>query len=419
MRIELARPETRAAVDCPHFGRCGGCSLLDRSYDDELRGKLAAFTAQVRCQPRLARAEILPVLGAARPLYYRNSLKAAFGRASPARGPRGPRGEHAPAPSPVCGFFRVGSHEIVDVQVCAIQHPLLTELLVATRRYAAELRVPIYDEARGTGLLRHLLARVAPGTGQALVGLVTARTGQTAIARLARALYAEFAPRGLVGVVENLNDRQTRAVAGTRTRPLCGTPFLHEEQDGLTLRSSITSFAQANSEQASVLYAEVLRLVGDVTGRHVADLYAGSGPIALRLARVGARVSAIERHSAAARDGLAAARHNGLSERLRYFVGPADEGLAELCSDSGSESLHALVVDPPRSGLDPRLLAQLAALRVPRIVYVSCDPDSLVRDLVDLSESFDTQLLRPVDLFPRTSHLEVVALLQRRTVRRA
>jgi 23S rRNA (uracil1939-C5)-methyltransferase len=402
--IERAQPATQEAVACPHFGRCGGCQLLDRPYSAEIADKTRRFAALLAAHPALAGAALLPTLAAESPLFYRTALKVPFGR-----GRRGP----------VAGFFRAGSHEIVDLSVCAIQHPLLTELLVATRRIAAQQRVPIYDEARHKGLLRHLLARVAPGTGKALAGLVVSEAGQPATRFLAKALFAEFSRRGLVGVVENVNPRVTSAVVGARTLPLVGTPFLIEEQDGLRMRASITSFVQANSAQAAVLYAETLRMLGgprpqapgDLSGWHVADLFSGHGPIALRLGRAGARVTAIERNAAAVRDGIAAARENGLGERVRFLAADALEGLREV----DAQGLDALVVDPPRRGLDADLIEVLRGLRFARMAYVSCEPDTLVRDLDALSPSFELRAVRPVDLFPRTEHLEVVALLERRS----
>jgi 23S rRNA (uracil1939-C5)-methyltransferase len=401
--VASARPGTCEPVACPHFGPCGGCSLLDRPYDIEVSDKSRRFAARVAAEPALARAELLPLLAAREPLFYRTTLKVPF--ASTRRGP-------------VCGFFRRGTHRIVDLHECAIQHPLLTELLVAARELAVRLRTPIYDEARHRGLLRHLLARVAPGTGRALAGLVVTEAAHPATRAVARELLARFERRGLVGVVENVNARRTSVIAGPLTRPLVGTPFLVEEADGLRLRAGITSFVQANSAQASVLYAEVLRLVGgsrpdapgDLTGWHVADLFAGGGAIALRLARAGARVTAIERHAAAVRDGVAAARENGLAGRARWVPADAAEGLRDL----DAQGLDALVVDPPRKGLGPELVELLCGLRLPRLVYVSCNPDSLVSDLAALARAFEVRALRPVDLFPRTEHLEAVALLERR-----
>lgn len=397
--VAAALPGTRGPVYCPHFGPCGGCSTLDLDYAVELTRKEQAFRELVSRHPALAGARVLPILGAAEPLFYRTALKVPFGTSQ--------RGA-------TCGFFRPGTHSIVDLQTCAIQHPVLTRLLVRARSLAAEMRVPIYQEFRGNGLLRHLLARVAPGTGEVLAGLVVRRGHAPPIRRLAAALFAEFQPQGLVGVVENVNPERTNVIVGERTHRLEGRPYLQEEQDGLRFRTSIDSFVQVNSAQASALFSEVMRQLGDLEGKRVADLYSGFGPIALRLARAGALVTAIERNRSAVQDGAAAAADNGLADRVRFVAGDAFAALHRIDADG----LDALVVDPPRRGLTEDLVDVLRSLAFRRMVYVSCDPSTLVRDLLMLSRpgagAFDVKALRPVDLFPRTEHLETVALLERR-----
>lgn len=380
---------------CPHFGPCGGCQFLDVPYDVEVERKVAAFAAHLKTLPRLRDARVLPPLAAKQPLFYRTALKVPFGTS------------HRGA---TCGFYRPGSHSIVDLEVCAIQHPLLTEMIVAARRLANEFSIPIYQEYKHHGLLRHLLARVAPGTGQSLVGIVVRKAHAPPIQRFARALFDEFKGKGLVGVVENVNSERTNVIVGERTRRLVGESVLEEEQDGLRFRSSITSFVQVNSAQASELFAEVVRQLGDVADRHVCDLFSGSGPIALRVAKAGARVTAIERNPDAAKDGVTAARENGLEDRVRFFAADAFAGLHRLDADG----LDAVVVDPPRRGLTEELIDLFSELRFSRLVYVSCNPETHVRDLLMLSRAFAIEAIRPVDLFPRTEHLEVVTSLRRR-----
>jgi 23S rRNA (uracil1939-C5)-methyltransferase len=393
--VARARPDTKTPVFCRHFGPCGGCQHLDVAYEIELAGKAGEFEDHVRRQPRLRNVCFLPPLAAKQPLFYRTALKVPFGTS------------HRGA---TCGFFRPGSHSIVDLSECAIQHPLLTEIMVAARRLANELHIPIYQEYKHHGLLRHLLARIAPGTGKSLIGLVVRKGHAPPIRKMAEALFEQFQPRGLVGVVENVNTDRTNVIVGPRSHRLCGDMFLEEEQDGLRVRSSITSFVQVNSAQASELFAEVVRRLGDIVGRHVCDLYSGSGPIALRVAKAGARVTAIERNPDAVRDGIIAARENGLAERLRFLEADALVGLHRVDADG----LDALVVDPPRRGLAEDVIDVLCELRFKRMVYVSCNPETHLRDLLMLSRAFDVEAIRPVDLFPRTEHLEVVTTLVRR-----
>lgn len=388
-----ARPEMTRPVRCPHFGPCGGCDHLDLYYREELRRKQDAL-GRLLGASSLSGFQLLPVLPAARPLFYRTAVKVPFGTSEKA--------------GVTAGFFRPGTHRIVNLQECAVQHPQLTALIRAVRSLAAQHRVPIYQEYLHRGLLRHLVARVAPGTEEILAGLVVRRAGAPQVRRLADELFERFRDRGLVGVVENVNPQQTNAVLGARTRRLVGRPFLVERADGLEVRTSLASFVQVNPEQASVLYGTVLDLLGDVQGRRIVEAYAGYGPIALRLAKQGARVLAVEQNQEAVRDGIRAARENGLDARITFRADDAARALPRI-----GGPLDAVVVDPPRRGLAEPVIDVLARSAVPRVVYVSCNPVSLVRDLEALSSSYAVRVLRPIDLFPRTGHLEIVALLER------
>jgi len=396
LSIERARPADTAPVRCPHFGPCGGCSLLDRPYAEELRLKAEALARALSDRPWLAEAEVLPVLAAREPLFYRTSLKVPFGL----------HGARTTA-----GFYRPGTHSIVDLRSCAIQHPALTELLLGARRIADELRVSIYDERTHRGLLRHFLARIGAGTGETLAGFVVRYPGDPATRRMAERLMERFGERGLVGVVENVNRERGSQVLGGSTKLLAGADTLREEADGLVVRTSLTAFVQVHAAQASVLYAEVLRLLEPLAGRAVVDLFAGHGPIALRLARAGARVTAIEKNPHAVREGERATAENGLAERTRFVAGDAGKALRAL----DPADLHAVVVDPPRRGLGRPIVDTLLALAPPRVVVVSCWPDTLLRDLDRLAAGYRIRTLLPVDLFPRTGHLETIALLERRT----
>ncbi len=393
------RPKERTpATECPHFGPCGGCSLLDLDYREEIALKEDAFLRMARGSPALAAAEILPILAAESPRHYRTALKVPF-----ARGKRGV----------VAGFFERGTHRIVDLETCAIQDPRLTRLLLDAKELATAHDVPIYDERRHVGLLRHLVARVAPGTGELLAGFVVKDGGRAEIRELAAELFGRHEKDGLVGVLENVNPARTNAVLGSKSSVLAGRGDLIEEQDGLRIRTSLQSFAQVNATQASVLFAEIIRLLsslGALAGRRVVDLYSGYGPISLRLARAGAIVTAIERNAVAVAEGEAAARDNGLADRVTFIAGDADHGLRAV----DRAGLDAIVVDPPRRGLAPGMTETLATLDAPALLYVSCDPNTLVRDLESLRGSFRVTTLRPVDLFPRTEHLETIALLARR-----
>lgn len=408
----LPAPTTTAPVRCPHFGPCGGCTSLDVPYFDEVRAKEGKLRTAFSRHPELAKAPILPILGASEPLLYRTAIKVPFGWS---------------ANGPVAGFFERRSHRIVDLTTCLIQHPALTELVLETKKIVGELKIAIHDARTGRGILRHLVARVAEGTGELLAGLVVQAQGYGKIRGLALGLMERLGKGvnhagGLVGVVQNIHDDdEDHAVLGGTTLPLVGRSYLEEVSDGLKFRTSLASFVQVNAAQAQVLYGEVLRLLDetaakqdlpDLQGLRVADLYCGVGPIALRLARAGAQVVGIEHSEDAVRSARWAAKANSLAERASFHAGDAAQGLVKLGEDE-SAPIDAIVVDPPRRGLSPAVIAAIAASRAKRVVYVSCDPFTFARDLVELAKSFEIAAVRPLDLFPRTLHLETIALLRR------
>jgi 23S rRNA (uracil1939-C5)-methyltransferase len=393
-----ARPDTAGGVRCPHFGPCGGCTFLDQPYGLELAVKADAFQRVAEAHLHLDGVRLAAPLAAPEPLFYRTSLKVPFGMR---------RGR------PVTGFYRRGSHDVVDLNACAIQHPQLTRLLISAREAVAELRTSVYDERTHKGLLRHFVARIGAGTGEMLAGLVVRYDHDRAAQRLAERLMKRFAKHGLVGVIENVNRERGSRVLGRESRLLAGRETLTETSDGLTIATSVTTFAQVNAAQASVLYGEVARLLAPLDGLCVVDLYSGYGPIALRLAQRGARVHAIEHDRRAVEEGERAARDNGLAERLSFAAGDAGEALRRFQA-SGTDPIDAIVVDPPRRGLARGLVELLCELRVPRLVVVSCFPDTLVRDLGLLADAYALRELGTVDLFPRTPHLESFALLERR-----
>jgi 23S rRNA (uracil1939-C5)-methyltransferase len=425
----MTQPETLPAattvhpVRCPHFGPCGGCTSLDVAYARELEAKQEKLRTALGRHAELAQAPLLPILGAAEPLLYRTAIKVPFGWSRT---------------GPVAGFYERRSHRIVDLTTCLIQHPKLTRLVLEAKQLVSELKIAIHDERTGRGILRHLVARVGEGTGEVLAGLVVAAQGYGKIRGLALGLLERLGPAspdaggsgGLVGVVQNIHaDDDEQAVLGEKTLPLAGRTWLNEISDGLVWRTSLSSFVQVNAAQAQVLYREVMRMLDpaaaaqdapDLSGQRVADLYCGVGPISLRLARAGAEVDGVEWSRDAVKCARWAAKKNGLEARARFHAGDAAQALRKMgegatagADPAAARPLDAVVVDPPRRGLSPEVIAAVVASSAKRLVYVSCDPFTFARDLAELTKSFELAAVRPIDLFPRTLHLEQVALLRR------
>lgn len=381
----------RREPDCPYYGRCGGCDFRHMSYEEELWAKRARVQDALT---RIGGAEIAveEILGAEQPLHYRN--KSIY--------PISPTGE--------VGFYRARSHQVVHVEHCLIQKPEADALAQALRDYIARFRVPPYDEATGRGLLRHLYVRTSCA-GESLVCLLVNGSRLPHEEELVAMLRAA-APR-LCGVVLGENTRRGNAILGDRYRTLWGRDYLTDTLCGLELRLSVPSFYQVNHDQAQRLYEKALEYAG-LTGRELAvDLYCGAGTITQVLARRARHVIGGEIVPEAIRDAEDSARRNGV-ENVEFLCGDASRLAAELRQRGLRPDV--ICVDPPRKGLAPDVVEAAASMTPGRIVYVSCDPATLARDVARFAPlGYCPVRACAVDLFPGTAHVETVALLSRET----
>lgn len=379
----------RREPDCPYYGRCGGCDFRHMSYEEELWAKRARVQDALT---RIGGAEIAveEILGAEQPLHYRN--KSIY--------PISPTGE--------VGFYRARSHQVVHVEHCLIQKPEADALAQALRDYIARFRVPPYDEATGRGLLRHLYVRTSCA-GESLVCLLVNGSRLPHEEELVAMLRAA-APR-LCGVVLGENTRRGNAILGDRYRTLWGRDYLTDTLCGLELRLSVPSFYQVNHDQAQRLYEKALEYAG-LTGRELAvDLYCGAGTITQVLARRARHVIGGEIVPEAIRDAEDSARRNGV-ENVEFLCGDASRLAAELRQRGLRPDVICL--DPPRKGLAPDVVEAAASMTPGRIVYVSCDPATLARDVARFAPlGYRPVRACAVDLFPGTAHVETVALLSK------
>ena len=383
--VELS--PARRVPDCPYYGRCGGCDFRHMSYDEELWAK------RTRVQDALTRiggAEVTveEILGAEQPLHYRN--KSIY--------PISPAGE--------VGFYRARSHQVVHVEHCLIQKPEADALAQAVRDYIARFQVEPYNEATGRGLLRHLYVRTSC-RGESLACLLVNGSRLPHEQELVDMLRA--AAPGVCGVVLGENTRRGNAILGDRYRTLWGRDYLTDTLCGLELRLSVPSFYQVNHDQAQRLYEKALEYAG-LTGRELAvDLYCGAGTITQVLARRARHVIGGEIVPEAIRDAEDSARRNGV-ENVEFLCGDASRLAAELRQRGLRPDV--ICVDPPRKGLAPDVVEAAASMRPGRIVYVSCDPATLARDVARFAPlGYCPVRACAVDLFPGTAHVETVCLL--------
>ena len=379
----------RRQPDCPYYGRCGGCDFRHMSYEEELWAKRARVQDALT---RIGGAEVTveEILGAEQPLHYRN--KSIY--------PISPAGE--------VGFYRARSHQVVNVEHCLIQKPEADALAQAVRDYIARFQVEPYNEATGRGLLRHLYVRTSC-RGESLACLLINGSRLPHEQEVVDMLRA--AAPGVCGVVLGENTRRGNAILGDRYRTLWGRDYLTDTLCGLELRLSVPSFYQVNHDQAQRLYEKALEYAG-LTGRELAvDLYCGAGTITQVLARRARHVIGGEIVPEAIRDAEDSARRNG-GENVEFLCGDASRLAAELRQRGLRPDV--ICVDPPRKGLAPDVVEAAASMTPGRIVYVSCDPATLARDVARFAPlGYRPVRACAVDLFPGTAHVETVCLLSK------
>ncbi|MFY9447224.1 MAG: 23S rRNA (uracil(1939)-C(5))-methyltransferase RlmD [Dethiobacteria bacterium] len=384
----------RVSPPCPLFGECGACQLLHLDYAAQLEYKRELVRQALDRIAGLPEVPVLPVVGMERPLAYRNKAQLPVAR----------QGDQV-----VAGFYALRSHRIVDCSGCLLQHPLNNAALEAVREAVGELNIPLYDEATGRGQLRYVVARTSWSREELILVLVTAGS------RLHRSeelvgLLRERLP-ALKGVVQNINRSRGNYAFGPENRLLFGRDRLTEELLGLTFQLSPQAFFQVNPLQTEVLY-RLAREAASLSGKErVLDLFCGVGTIALVMAGEAGQVVGVEVNDAAVEDARRNARLNGITNAV-FRCGDA-AAVAEELAEAG-ETFDVVVLDPPRKGCEGRLLEKIPELKPQRMVYVSCNPSTLARDLKILAgQGYRAHYVQPVDMFPHTCHVECVVLITR------
>ena len=390
-RVEdvLERSSARREPDCPHSPACGGCDFRHVSYEEELEAKRQRVEDALR---RVGGADVAveEILGSGQVDGYRNKV------------------QFPVSPSGQAGFYRARSHQVVPALDCRLQAPQAGAAAGAVEAYLRDFRVPAYDETTRRGLLRHIYVRTNR-EGQALVCLVV--NGDRLPREEELVQYVRTACPSAVGVLLNCNTRDTNVVLGENYRTLWGEDALTDTLCGNVFRLSPPAFYQVNRAQAERLYGKAVEYAG-LTGKEtVLDLYCGAGTITLALARRAGRVIGAEIVPEAVENARENARANGV-ENAEFFCGDAGAVAEKLASERLRPEV--VVVDPPRKGLGEEVVPVIASMEPERVVYVSCDPGTLARDVKRFAErGYRAVRAAAVDLFPRTRHVETVVLLQR------
>jgi len=388
VKIHNPSPE-RMEPECPYAGKCGGCAYRHLTYPEELWAK------RQRVQDALTRIgglelTVEEILGTKNPEHYRNKSQY----------PVGADGS--------IGFFQARTHKVVPIRRCLIQTEAADRTAQAVGEWMRRYKISAYDETTGKGLVRHVCVRVNR-KGESLCCVVV--NGNKVPREPELAAYVTAAVPHTVGVLLNSNTRRGNVVLGDKYRTLFGRNYLMDTLCGLEFKLSMPSFYQVNRDQAEVLYGKALEFAGLTGNETVLDLYCGIGTITLCLAKAAKRVIGAEIVPPAIRDAKENALRNHV-ENAEFFCGDAADIAAKLESDGLRPDV--VTVDPPRKGLAPEVIASVAAMGPEKVVYVSCDPATLGRDVKIFREfGYEAKRAAAVDMFPGTAHVETVVLLSK------
>lgn len=377
---------------CPHYRKCGGCQLQNMGYSKQLEWKQHLINKLLGsfCKPE-------PIIGMQNPLHYRNKVSAAFSVDRSGR--------------TISGVYQSSTHRIVPVDRCMIEDRKSDEIIVTIRQLLKSFHITPYNEYKGYGLLRHVLVKRGFGTGEVMVVLVTTSPIFPAKNRFVQALRNRHPE--ITTVVQNINPGFTSMVLGDREKPLFGNGYIEDVLCGLKFRISAKSFYQVNPVQTEVLYGKAVEFAG-LTGREqVIDAYCGIGTIGLIASNRSGTIIAVEQNPDAIRDAGANAKLNAIGN-IKFYQDDAGAFLMRMAEEK--QEADVVFMDPPRAGSDENFLTALLELSPKRIVYISCNPETLQRDLKFLTrrKEYFVSKIQPVDMFPFTKHVETVVLIQRK-----
>ena len=386
----------RVKPKCWIAKQCGGCQLQHMSYEGQLRYKTKCVKDDIERIGKQKGIEVPPVIGMEEPWFYRN--KAQF-----------PVGESRDGKLEI-GFFAKRSHRIVDTRVCYIQDKCNTEIIEAIRGFMEEFEISAYREETHKGLVRHIFTRIGRKSGEIMVCLVInghkLPHEEILIERLRQI-------QGMKSIMLNVNTEKTNVILQGKTKTLWGSNTISDDIDGIAFEISPLSFYQVNPVQTEVLYKKALEFAALTGEETVLDLYCGIGTISLFFARKAKSVFGVDIIPEAIADAKENALRNGI-ENVRFEVGAAEELIPALY-EKGELKADVIVVDPPRKGCDEALLETIALVAPKKLVYVSCNPATLARDIAYLGgKGFEVKKIQPVDQFPSTVHVETVVLMSRK-----
>jgi len=384
----LDKQSKKSKTLCPVMKKCGGCQLLDQSYEQQLKDKqkLVENLLNKFCK-------VDKIIGMNDPYHYRNKVHAVF--------------DHDKKGNPISGIYEPGTHRVIPVESCLIENEKADEIIGSIRGLLKSFKIKTYDEDTGYGLLRHVLVRVGYTSGEYMVVLVLGSPimpSKNNFVKALRKLHPE-----ITTIVVNVNDKKTSMILGEKEQVIYGKGYIEDTLCGKVFRISPKSFYQVNPVQTEILYNKAIEYAKLSGSETIIDAYCGIGTIGIIASEHVKKVIGVELNKDAVRDAVINAKRNNIT-KIDFYNKDAGEFMRQMAEQN--QSVDVVFMDPPRAGSDETFLNSLCSLSPKKVVYISCNPVTLERDLVFLTKKgYKVEKAVPVDMFPGTEHVETVVLL--------
>lgn len=373
---------------CPVAKKCGGCQLTNMPYEQQLKFKQ---TTEIKLLGKFCHVD--EIIGMKTPFHYRNKVQAAFGKTK--------------GGMIISGVYQSSTHNIVKVDSCLIEDEKADKIIVTIRELLKSFKLTVYNDRTGSGFLRHVLIKRAFGTGEIMVVLVTGTAEFKSKNNFCKALLKEHPD--ITTIIQNINNNFTSLVLGDRQIVLYGDGYIIDELLGYKFRISPKAFYQVNYKGTGILYGKALEFAELSENDVVIDAYSGVGTIGIIASGKAKSVISIELNKDAVKDARINAELNNL-KNIRFFCADATEFLLSAAEEN--EKIDVVMMDPPRAGSTVAFMKSVCKLSPKKVVYISCNPETLARDLLYFTKNcYKVKKIQPVDMFPHTKHIETVVLL--------
>lgn len=410
--LEILDPSPiRVTPPCSHANTCGGCTWQHMPYEHQIEEKEQHVRDHITRIAGLQADIVQPIIGCERPLYYRNKMEYSFGTRRWLTEEEIQKEEFVDDSGFAAGLHAPGRYDkILNLQECHLQDPVSYKLLDFVRTYCIQHNIEAFNTHKNEGFMRHLVVRSSAHTDDLMVNLVTFRDEPDTVNQLTGEMLETFPD--ITTVVNNINDQPNPTAVGRIEHVIYGPGYIVDRIGRHSFKIDANAFFQTNTRQAERLYSVARQYAGLDRGGHLFDLYCGVGTLSLFMADQAEKVTGIELVEVAVENAKYNARENGVTN-TEFVLGDMKDTLNdEFLSATGRPD--CVITDPPRSGMHPDVVNQLCSLDTDRLVYVSCNPSTMARDLKQLSEYYTVDEVQPVDMFPQTYHIEAVAKLTRR-----